>query len=119
MVTITEANPREKHIEEAKQEAIKIAIQNGAIRDTCNIVDISEIEMSYMVVPCVRLHVKAVGDLEMDNADNTNEVREEKAPSKLAVTTSKVSQPEKKQQSVAGKGMFILYHISVRRSNRW
>ncbi|XP_057316586.1 uncharacterized protein LOC130657611 [Hydractinia symbiolongicarpus] len=114
LVTITEANPRERHIKDAKEEAIEIAVQNGAIRDTCNIVDVSEIEMSYMIVPCVRLHVKAVGDLELDNADNTNEVREEKAPSKLPATTFKVSQQEKKQRSVAGKGEVELKdHVEV------
>ena len=36
----------------------------GALKDTIEILDVAEIAMQYVSIPCVRLRVKAVGDLE-------------------------------------------------------
>ena len=52
-------------IEAAKKEAIQNAVLNGAIESTCHIVDVSEVQMSYMIVPFVRLKVKAVGNMKI------------------------------------------------------
>ncbi len=54
---------REKSIENAKNDAIKRALQAGAIKETINIIELEEIPLSYLPSGSVRIHAKAVGDI--------------------------------------------------------
>eukprot|EP00111_Clytia_hemisphaerica_P003510 TCONS_00010036-protein len=64
-------NTRQTILQQAKDYAIEQAVQNGAIRSTCAILDIQEINMTYVALPRKRLTVKAVGDLQ-DVSTETN-----------------------------------------------
>ena len=55
---------RDESIENAKEIAIEQAVESGAARSTCRIVEVSELKMQYMALPHVRLTIKAVGDIE-------------------------------------------------------
>lgn len=57
---------REKAIAIAKSEAIERAVQAGASREGIRIVDVDEIPLAYLA-GSVRVHVKAVGELELSN----------------------------------------------------
>jgi N-methylhydantoinase A/oxoprolinase/acetone carboxylase beta subunit len=54
---------REKSIESAKEDAVKRALQAGAIKETIKIIELEEIPLSYLPSGSVRIHVKAVGDI--------------------------------------------------------
>eukprot|EP00111_Clytia_hemisphaerica_P009564 TCONS_00028018-protein len=57
-------NSREMILQQAKDFAINQAVQNGAIRSTCTILDVQEINMTYVALSRKRLIIKAVGDLQ-------------------------------------------------------
>lgn len=56
---------RNKIIDGAKKIAIDNAVTSGADRESCFVVDVSELNIQYMALPHVRLTVKAVGDLKI------------------------------------------------------
>jgi N-methylhydantoinase A/oxoprolinase/acetone carboxylase beta subunit len=55
---------REGALDEAKQEAVELAVAAGALRETVEIVDVEELPLSYIPGKTVRLRVKAAGSLE-------------------------------------------------------
>jgi N-methylhydantoinase A/oxoprolinase/acetone carboxylase beta subunit len=57
--------PREQALEQAKEEAIDKAIAAGAERDTVHVVDVEEVPLAYLPSNATRIHVKAVGELEL------------------------------------------------------
>jgi N-methylhydantoinase A/oxoprolinase/acetone carboxylase beta subunit len=57
--------PREQALEQAKEEAIEKAIAAGAERDTVHVVDVEEVPLAYLPSNATRIHVKAVGELEL------------------------------------------------------
>ena len=61
---------RQEILQQAKDYAIEQAVKNGAIRSTCAILDIQEINMTYVALPRKRLSIKAVGDLQEIIHDN-------------------------------------------------
>ena len=70
---------RDEAIAMAKKEAISLAVNNGAIKDTVQIIDICETEITYVTLPMTRIKIKAVGDLERysttDNSNDTDVVK--------------------------------------------
>jgi N-methylhydantoinase A/oxoprolinase/acetone carboxylase beta subunit len=57
--------PREQALEQAKEEAIDKAIAAGAEQDTVHVVDVEEVPLAYLPSNATRIHVKAVGELEL------------------------------------------------------
>jgi N-methylhydantoinase A/oxoprolinase/acetone carboxylase beta subunit len=57
--------PREKALEQAKEEAVERAVAAGASRDSVHIVDVEEVPLAYLPSNATRIHVKAVGELEL------------------------------------------------------
>lgn len=57
--------PREKALEQAKEEAVERAVAAGAGRDSVHIVDVEEVPLAYLPSNATRIHVKAVGELEL------------------------------------------------------
>lgn len=57
------AVPRETALEQAKAEAVELAVAAGAIRDTVEIVDMEDIPLQYYPGNTNRVKVKAAGDL--------------------------------------------------------
>jgi N-methylhydantoinase A/oxoprolinase/acetone carboxylase beta subunit len=57
--------PREEALAQAKQEATDKAVAAGASRESVNIVDVEEVPLAYLPSNATRIHVKAVGDLEL------------------------------------------------------
>ena len=58
--------PREKAIEQAKDEARNRVLQEGAAPDSVEIVDVEEIPLAYLPGNATRIRIKAVGDLVME-----------------------------------------------------
>lgn len=58
-----DANPREKAIEEAKQEAIEMAVASGAVKETVEIIDVEDVPLAYYPGNTSRLKIKAAGEL--------------------------------------------------------
>jgi len=56
---------REKALEQAKEEAVERAVAAGASRDSVHIVDVEEVPLAYLPSNATRIHVKAVGELEL------------------------------------------------------
>jgi N-methylhydantoinase A/oxoprolinase/acetone carboxylase beta subunit len=57
--------PRDEALRQAKEEAVEKAVAAGASRDSIQIVDVEEVPLAYLPSNATRIHVKAVGDLEL------------------------------------------------------
>jgi N-methylhydantoinase A/oxoprolinase/acetone carboxylase beta subunit len=57
--------PREEALAQAKQEATDKAVAAGASRESVAIVDVEEVPLAYLPSNATRIHVKAVGELEL------------------------------------------------------
>jgi N-methylhydantoinase A/oxoprolinase/acetone carboxylase beta subunit len=57
--------PREEALERAKDEATQKAVAAGASTGTVHIVDVEEVPLAYLPSNATRIHVKAVGELEL------------------------------------------------------
>jgi N-methylhydantoinase A/oxoprolinase/acetone carboxylase beta subunit len=57
--------PREEALEQAKAEATEKAVAAGANADTVHVVDVEEVPLAYLPSNATRIHVKAVGELEL------------------------------------------------------
>ena len=55
--------PREQALEEAKKEAVELAVQAGAVRETVEIIDMEDTPLQYYPGNTNRVKVKAAGDL--------------------------------------------------------
>jgi len=55
--------PREQALEEAKQEAIELAVEAGAVRETVEIIDMEDVPLQYYPGNTNRVKIKAAGDL--------------------------------------------------------
>ena len=55
--------PREQSLEKAKLEAIELAVEAGAIRETVEIIEMEDVPLSYYPGHTNRVKVKAAGDL--------------------------------------------------------
>ena len=55
--------PREKAIENAKAEAVLMAVEAGAIRETVQIIDVEDVPLAYYPGNTSRIKIKAAGDL--------------------------------------------------------
>ena len=64
---------REEAIGEAKQEAVRQVREMGGDEATAEVVELEEIPLSYSANGTVRLRVKAVGDLLINQTPSTNE----------------------------------------------
>lgn len=56
--------PRDEALEEAKNQAVEMAVQAGAIRETVEIIDMEDTPLQYYPGNTNRVKVKAAGDLE-------------------------------------------------------
>ena len=56
---------KRKRLERAKEEATEKAVAAGAGPETVQIVDVEEIPLAYLPSNATRIHVKAVGELEL------------------------------------------------------
>lgn len=56
--------PREQALEQAKSEAIEIAVAAGAIRDTVEIIDMEDVPLAYYPGNANRVKIKAAGELQ-------------------------------------------------------
>lgn len=55
--------PREESLEKAKSEAIELAVEAGAVRDTVEIIEVEDVPLSYYPGNTNRVKVKASGNL--------------------------------------------------------
>lgn len=55
--------PREESLEKAKSEAIELAVEAGALRDTVEIIEVEDVPLSYYPGNTNRVKVKASGNL--------------------------------------------------------
>ena len=55
--------PREQALEKAKQEAVKLAVAAGAIRETVELIDVEDVPLQYYPGNTCRVKIKAAGDL--------------------------------------------------------
>jgi len=55
--------PREKALQQAKEAAINIAVESGAVRETVEIIDVEDVPLAYYPGNTNRIKVKAAGDL--------------------------------------------------------
>jgi len=55
--------PREKALQQAKEAAISIAVESGAVRETVEIIDVEDVPLAYYPGNTNRIKVKAAGDL--------------------------------------------------------
>lgn len=55
--------PREQALEQAKQEAINMAVDSGAIRETVEIIEVEDVPLAYYPGNTNRVKIKAAGDL--------------------------------------------------------
>jgi DUF917 family protein len=60
-------------LQELKSEAIEITVQNGAIRETVEILEMEEFAVSYVFTKSVRVYIKAVGNLDIKKLVEKNE----------------------------------------------
>jgi N-methylhydantoinase A/oxoprolinase/acetone carboxylase beta subunit len=57
--------PREEALQQARDEATEKAVAAGASAGTVQIVDVEEVPLAYLPSNATRIHVKAVGELEL------------------------------------------------------
>ena len=55
--------PREKALEQAKAEAVNMAVAAGAIRETVEIIEVEDVPLAYYAGNTNRVKIKAAGDL--------------------------------------------------------
>lgn len=55
--------PRETALEQAKTEAIGLAVASGAVRETVEIIDVEDVPLAYYPGNTCRVKIKAAGDL--------------------------------------------------------
>ena len=55
--------PREKALEQAKAEAVNLAVNAGAIRETVEIIEVEDVPLAYYAGNTHRVKIKAAGDL--------------------------------------------------------
>ena len=55
--------PREQALERARAEAVEIAVQAGAVRDTVEIIEVEDVPLAYYAGNTCRVRVKAAGEL--------------------------------------------------------
>lgn len=55
--------PRDEALAQAKAEAVEMAVQAGAIRETVEIIDVEDVPLAYYPGNTNRVKIKAVGDL--------------------------------------------------------
>lgn len=55
--------PREQSLEKAKQEAVEMAVEAGAVRESVEIIEIEDVPLAYYPGNTNRVKVKAAGDL--------------------------------------------------------
>lgn len=55
--------PREQALEQAKADAVKLAVAAGAIEETVEIIEVEDVPLAYCVGNTSRVRVKAAGDL--------------------------------------------------------
>ena len=55
--------PREQALEKAKAEAVEMAVQAGAIRETVEIIEVEDVPLAYYAGNTCRVKVKAAGEL--------------------------------------------------------
>lgn len=55
--------PRDQAIEKAKNEAVEMAVNAGAIRETVEIIEVEDVPLAYYAGNTCRVKVKAAGDL--------------------------------------------------------
>ena len=55
--------PREEALENAKQEAIQLAVDAGAVRETVEIIDLEDVPLAYYPGNTNRVKIKAAGEL--------------------------------------------------------
>jgi N-methylhydantoinase A/oxoprolinase/acetone carboxylase beta subunit len=60
-----EQTPREEALQQARDEATQKAVAAGASPGTVQIVDVEEVPLAYLPSNATRIHVKAVGELEL------------------------------------------------------
>lgn len=61
-----EAGRREAVLDQARQEAVDRAIKAGASAGTVRIVEVDEVPLAYLPGNATRIHVKAVGELQLE-----------------------------------------------------
>ena len=55
--------PRETALENAKAEAVELAVEAGAVRETVEIIDVEDVPLAYYAGNTNRVRIKAAGDL--------------------------------------------------------
>lgn len=55
--------PREEALAQAKREAVEIAVEAGAVRETVEIIDVEDVPLAYYPGKTNRVKIKAAGDL--------------------------------------------------------
>ena len=55
--------PRDKALEQAKAEAVDLAVAAGAIRETVEIIEVEDVPLAYYAGNTNRVKIKAAGDL--------------------------------------------------------
>ena len=55
--------PREQSLEKARKEAIELAVEAGAVRDTVEIIEMEDVPLAYYPGNTNRVKIKAAGDL--------------------------------------------------------
>lgn len=55
--------PREEALEHAKQEAVEMAVEAGAVRETVEIIEVEDVPLAYYAGNTNRVKIKAAGDL--------------------------------------------------------
>ena len=61
-----EAIPRDKALQQAKDEAQQRVLDGGAVADSIEIVDVEEVPLAYLPGNATRIRVKAVGTLAVE-----------------------------------------------------
>lgn len=56
--------PREDALKKAKEEAIELAVESGAIRETVEIIEVEDVPLAYYPGNTNRVKIKAAGDLQ-------------------------------------------------------
>ena len=55
--------PREQSLEKAKNEAIELAVEAGAVRETVEIIEMEDVPLAYYPGNTNRVKIKAAGNL--------------------------------------------------------
>ena len=55
--------PREQALEQAKRDAVDLAVKAGAVRETVEIIEVEDVPLQYYPGNTCRVKIKAAGDL--------------------------------------------------------